>query len=121
MHPNWITLSHWVKLNNSSCNKGDCFNPQYILVRNAKLAIERIIANEGNGPQRGIGVNTFNDLGMPGGSSVFEMIVPGDKVGLIIGKGGETIKQLQEATGAKMVIVQVIKLKPLTDQRKSFD
>lgn len=54
-----------------------------------------------------MGVNTFSDLGAPAGSNIFEMIVPGDKVGLIIGKGGETIKQLQEATGAKMVIVQV--------------
>lgn len=33
-------------------------------------------------------------------------MVPGAKVGLIIGKGGETIKQLQEKTGAKMVIIQ---------------
>ena len=33
-------------------------------------------------------------------------MVPGPKVGLIIGKGGETIKQLQEKSGAKMVIIQ---------------
>lgn len=33
-------------------------------------------------------------------------MVPGSKVGLIIGKGGETIKQLQERTGAKMVVIQ---------------
>lgn len=35
-----------------------------------------------------------------------EIMVPGPKVGLIIGKGGETIKQLQEKSGAKMVIIQ---------------
>ena len=35
------------------------------------------------------------------------MMVPGHKVGLIIGKGGETIKQLQEQSGAKIVIIQV--------------
>ena len=34
------------------------------------------------------------------------MMVPGHKVGLIIGKGGETIKMLQEQTGAKIVIIQ---------------
>ena len=34
------------------------------------------------------------------------MMVPGHKVGLIIGKGGETIKQLQEQSGAKIVIIQ---------------
>lgn len=33
-------------------------------------------------------------------------MVPGPKVGLIIGKGGETIKQLQERSGAKMVVIQ---------------
>ncbi|XP_070507760.1 far upstream element-binding protein 1-like [Chironomus tepperi] len=50
----------------------------------------------GNGPARpGFGAN-----------SCTEMMIPGSKVGLIIGKGGLTIKQLQERTGAKMVIIQ---------------
>lgn len=35
-----------------------------------------------------------------------EVMVPGSKVGLVIGKGGETIKNLQEKSGAKMVIIQ---------------
>lgn len=35
-----------------------------------------------------------------------EVMIPGPKVGLVIGKGGETIKMLQEKTGAKMVIIQ---------------
>jgi far upstream element-binding protein len=35
-----------------------------------------------------------------------EIMIPGAKVGLVIGKGGETIKQLQEKTGAKMVVIQ---------------
>ena len=30
-----------------------------------------------------------------GGQTVVEVMVPGDKVGLVIGKGGETIRQLQ--------------------------
>ena len=33
--------------------------------------------------------------GGPEGNSVLEMSIPGTKVGLIIGKGGETIRQLQ--------------------------
>lgn len=41
-----------------------------------------------------------------GSSNYTEVMIPGSKVGLIIGKGGETIKQLQEKTGAKMVIIQ---------------
>lgn len=49
----------------------------------------------GPGPRAGLGANSYE-----------EIMVPGSKVGLIIGKGGETIKQLQERTGAKMVVVQ---------------
>ena len=30
-----------------------------------------------------------------GGQTVVEVMVPGNKVGLVIGKGGETIRQLQ--------------------------
>lgn len=46
-------------------------------------------------PRPGLGANSFT-----------EIMIPGSKVGLIIGKGGETIKQLQERTGAKMVVIQ---------------
>ncbi|KAM4594560.1 far upstream element-binding protein 2 isoform 3-T3 [Fundulus diaphanus] len=38
--------------------------------------------------------------------SMQEIIIPAGKAGLIIGKGGETIKQLQERTGVKMILVQ---------------
>ena len=34
------------------------------------------------------------------------MLIPGNKVGLIIGKGGETIKVLQERANVKMVMIQ---------------
>lgn len=44
--------------------------------------------------------------GLIGHPGVVEMMIPGPKVGLIIGKGGETIKQLQEKSGAKMVVIQ---------------
>uniref|UniRef100_A0AAR2K0I2 Far upstream element-binding protein 1 n=1 Tax=Pygocentrus nattereri TaxID=42514 RepID=A0AAR2K0I2_PYGNA len=40
------------------------------------------------------------------GSSVQEIMVPASKAGLVIGKGGETIKQLQERAGVKMVMIQ---------------
>lgn len=49
----------------------------------------------GGPPRPGMGSNAYE-----------EIMIPGSKVGLIIGKGGETIKQLQERTGAKMVVVQ---------------
>jgi len=34
------------------------------------------------------------------------MLIPGQKVGLIIGKGGETIRNLQDKSGTKMFILQ---------------
>ena len=33
-------------------------------------------------------------------------MIPGTKVGLVIGKGGENIKNLQERAGVKMVMIQ---------------
>ena len=48
-------------------------------------------------------------MGAPGGGGdggMFEMNVPGHKVGLIIGRGGKTIKQLRERSGAKVIIIQ---------------
>lgn len=46
------------------------------------------------------------NMGGPSGRGSLEIMIPGPKVGLIIGKGGETIKQLQEKSGAKMVVIQ---------------
>ena len=41
--------------------------------------------------------------------------VPGHLVARIIGKGGETIKALQEETGAKIVIIQDSKVVNFAD------
>ncbi|KAJ6798433.1 far upstream element-binding protein 1-like isoform X1 [Iris pallida] len=41
----------------------------------------------------------------PGGSEVHEIQVPNEKVGMIIGKGGETIKTLQTSTGARIQLI----------------
>uniref|UniRef100_A0A8C9RR76 Far upstream element (FUSE) binding protein 3 n=1 Tax=Scleropages formosus TaxID=113540 RepID=A0A8C9RR76_SCLFO len=43
---------------------------------------------------------------MDGSSSIQEILIPASKVGLVIGKGGDTIKQLQERTGVKMIMIQ---------------
>uniref|UniRef100_A0A672HRY8 K Homology domain-containing protein n=1 Tax=Salarias fasciatus TaxID=181472 RepID=A0A672HRY8_SALFA len=40
------------------------------------------------------------------GMTVQEIMVPATKAGLVIGKGGETIKSLQERAGVKMVMIQ---------------
>ena len=78
--------------------------------------IEGIVANSaamggggggggGGGMGRG-GMGGGDDMG-GGPPGLFEMLIPGNKVGLIIGKGGETIKNLQETTGAKIIVIQV--------------
>ena len=59
----------------------------------------------GGGMGGGGGVMVGNGGGASTPAAV-EILVPGNKVGLVIGKGGETIKQLQEREGVKMVMVQ---------------
>lgn len=63
----------------------------------ARETIERIIS-KGQGLPDG---NNFSD-----GQQMTEVLIPGNKVGLVIGKGGETIKNLQEQAGVKMVMIQ---------------
>ncbi|XP_008334659.1 far upstream element-binding protein 3-like isoform X4 [Cynoglossus semilaevis] len=41
-----------------------------------------------------------------GEAAVQEMLIPASKVGLVIGRGGDTIKQLQERAGVKMMMIQ---------------
>ncbi|XP_053699578.1 far upstream element-binding protein 3 isoform X2 [Synchiropus splendidus] len=43
---------------------------------------------------------------MDGNGSIQQILIPANKVGLVIGKGGETIKQLQERTGVQMIMIQ---------------
>ena len=59
----------------------------------------------GGGPGGPGGMGMGGGPGGAGGGH-FEMMVAGHKVGLIIGKSGETIKQLQERSGAKIIIIQ---------------
>jgi polyribonucleotide nucleotidyltransferase len=44
-------------------------------------------------------------IGSSQGTTI-ELSIPGTRAGLIIGKNGETIKQLQEQAGVKMVLIQ---------------
>ncbi|XP_029014740.1 far upstream element-binding protein 2-like isoform X2 [Betta splendens] len=48
--------------------------------------------------------------------SVHEMMIPAGKAGLVIGKGGETIKQLQERAGVKMILIQDASQGPNVDK-----
>uniref|UniRef100_A0A3P9DBR9 KH-type splicing regulatory protein n=1 Tax=Maylandia zebra TaxID=106582 RepID=A0A3P9DBR9_9CICH len=47
---------------------------------------------------------------------VHEMMIPAGKAGLVIGKGGETIKQLQERAGVKMILIQDASQGPNVDK-----
>uniref|UniRef100_A0A3P8VRL9 KH-type splicing regulatory protein n=1 Tax=Cynoglossus semilaevis TaxID=244447 RepID=A0A3P8VRL9_CYNSE len=50
------------------------------------------------------------------GGSMQEIIIPAGKAGLIIGKGGETIRQLQERAGVKMILIQDGSQQPNVDK-----
>ncbi|XP_078311367.1 uncharacterized protein LOC111100450 isoform X3 [Crassostrea virginica] len=54
--------------------------------------------------------------GSGGGQTVVEVVVPGNKVGLVIGKGGETIRQLQRRGGVKMVVIQDDNIPPAREK-----
>ncbi|OXB73515.1 UNVERIFIED_CONTAM: hypothetical protein H355_012482, partial [Colinus virginianus] len=66
--------------------------------RQAKRLLGQIVDRCRNGP------GFHNDV--DGNSTIQEILIPASKVGLVIGKGGETIKQLQERTGVKMIMIQ---------------
>lgn len=81
-------------------------------VERAREMIQDVISRAGNRPppNRGVGGGHF-DGGMGGGPGggrtiTHEMLIPGAKCGLVIGKGGETIKNIQEQTGVRMVMIQ---------------
>lgn len=60
--------------------------------RKAKELITAII-NRGGPPLPAVDTNH-----VPDGHTIVEMMIPGPKVGLVIGKGGETIRNLQVRT-----------------------
>uniref|UniRef100_UPI003AAA4F71 far upstream element-binding protein 3-like n=2 Tax=Centroberyx TaxID=88664 RepID=UPI003AAA4F71 len=67
-------------------------------IEQAKRMLVQIVDRCRNGPG-------FHGDG-EGGASVQEMLIPASKVGLVIGRGGDTIKQLQERAGVKMMMIQ---------------
>lgn len=100
---------------NSNSSTGGAQDP----VQRARDLISKMVNQQGGGGHNGPmdngnhgGAGGGGRGGFGGGPGNFnnqpfqEIMIPGSKVGLIIGKGGETIKQLQEKSGAKMVIIQ---------------
>ncbi|XP_059657083.1 uncharacterized protein LOC132303716 [Cornus florida] len=53
----------------------------------------------------GSGIVSRRVTGQQAGSEQFVMFVPNNKVGLVIGKGGETIKNMQASSGARIQVI----------------
>lgn len=75
-------------------------------VSHAKDLMNKLCSEHGASAVESISTILVPPAGAGGFPPYQEIMVPGSKVGLVIGKGGETIKMLQEKTGAKMVIIQ---------------
>lgn len=75
-------------------------------VSKARDMIQQMTNQNGGGAVDVLTTVTIPPPGANGYPPYQEVMIPGPKVGLVIGKGGETIKMLQEKTGAKMVIIQ---------------
>ncbi|KAM7510859.1 hypothetical protein LguiB_009734 [Lonicera macranthoides] len=71
-------------------------------IAKAEQLITEVLAEAESG---GSGVVSRRVTGQPGGAEQFVMKVPNNKVGLIIGKGGETIKNMQATTGARIQVI----------------
>ncbi|XP_053574203.1 far upstream element-binding protein 2 isoform X2 [Bombina bombina] len=70
-------------------------------VQKAKMMLDDIVSRGRGGPP-----GQFHDNSNGQNGSLQEIMIPAGKAGLIIGKGGETIKQLQERAGVKMILIQ---------------
>ncbi|ORX88492.1 hypothetical protein K493DRAFT_77807 [Basidiobolus meristosporus CBS 931.73] len=78
-----------------------------LAIERARALIEEVISGD---PYRGRGQGFGGPYGAGGYGGNYENVtiqVPNDTVGLLIGKGGETIKMLQQQSGAKIQIEQV--------------
>lgn len=70
--------------------------------------VNRAIKNNGGSAQQSSGGSGLSS----GGSNVFYLHVPANKCGLVIGKGGENIKQIERETGASCGLA------PASEQKK---
>ncbi|KAF5797829.1 putative K domain-containing protein [Helianthus annuus] len=71
-------------------------------IAKAEQLIKDVLAEAESG---GSGIVSRRLPGQQGGAEQFVMQVPNNKVGLIIGKGGETIKSMQASSGARIQVI----------------
>uniref|UniRef100_A0A3P9DD73 KH-type splicing regulatory protein n=1 Tax=Maylandia zebra TaxID=106582 RepID=A0A3P9DD73_9CICH len=82
------------------------------LVRKAKRLLNEIVSRGRGTPP----LSSYHDSSNGQNGAVHEMMIPAGKAGLVIGKGGETIKQLQERAGVKMILIQDASQGPNVDK-----
>ncbi|CAA0806695.1 KH domain-containing protein [Striga hermonthica] len=71
-------------------------------IAKAEKLINDILSEADTG---GSGIISRRLGGQSAGADQFVMMVPNNKVGLVIGKGGETIKNMQARTGARIQVI----------------
>ncbi|KAE8283096.1 Far upstream element-binding protein 2 [Larimichthys crocea] len=79
--------------------------------RKAKMLLDEIVSRG-----RGTPPSSYHESTNGQNGTVHEMMIPAGKAGLVIGKGGETIKQLQERAGVKMILIQDASQGPNVDK-----
>uniref|UniRef100_A0A3Q3VUQ5 K Homology domain-containing protein n=1 Tax=Mola mola TaxID=94237 RepID=A0A3Q3VUQ5_MOLML len=77
----------------------------------AKMLLDEIVSRGQGTPPSSYHESTNGQNG-----TVHEIMIPAGKAGLVIGKGGETIKQLQERAGVKMILIQDASQGPNVDK-----
>ncbi|KAI4822007.1 hypothetical protein KUCAC02_007575 [Chaenocephalus aceratus] len=80
-------------------------------IQNARRLLEEIVSRG-----RGTPPSSYHESTNGQSGTVHEMMIPAGKAGLVIGKGGETIKQLQERAGVKMILIQDVTQGPNVDK-----
>ncbi|CAB1459090.1 unnamed protein product [Pleuronectes platessa] len=80
-------------------------------IQKARMLLDEILSRGRGEPPASYHESTNGQNG-----SVHEMMIPAGKAGLVIGKGGETIKQLQERAGVKMILIQDASQGPNVDK-----
>ncbi|KAL3053888.1 hypothetical protein OYC64_006252 [Pagothenia borchgrevinki] len=80
-------------------------------IQDARRLLDEIVSQG-----RGTPPSSYHESTNGQSGTVHEMMIPAGKAGLVIGKGGETIKQLQERAGVKMILIQDVSQGPNVDK-----
>ncbi|KAM9394313.1 far upstream element-binding protein 2-like [Pholidichthys leucotaenia] len=85
-------------------------------IQKAKRLLNDIVSRGRGTPPSSSSASSYHESTNGQNGAVHEMMIPAGKAGLVIGKGGETIKQLQERAGVKMILIQDASQGPNVDK-----